>query len=400
MAQLKTVHSIILSNAADEKHYAPLVTLASAMTSSPLLRPTEGHVSLLVAALLPAFNNAPTSEIANESLSTGLCIGTHQLFLHILDMHGSYLFRDVWGASSTDAAGTRVGPISRRRKVYMDGTETRCRSFWGDFRGLWSHCATQLGRSTEQLCRNLLMMDVMVRVLENDLRLHLGDGFQKSMMFEFLDHANLSTLFQNKTYQILETITEMILRQPDLSGPSGLFHQKAREIGTALLNLFVLFCQEAPTTNSERLDFRYLGKELWACVAGLNPRARLDLYQSIECSQFKIHMILTDFELAQKSNGEWLTADSVRDYEYGETFVTLSWIMENCFEMGVACGKNADAGVALVGMLLTLVGEACDDGDCVPVEAKADAVEGLTRRLAVCGLSDATFAGLQVWVMS
>ncbi|KAI8836945.1 hypothetical protein BJ741DRAFT_604567 [Chytriomyces cf. hyalinus JEL632] len=400
MAQLKTVHSIILSNAADEKHYAPLVTLASAMTSSPLLKPTEGHVSLLVAALLPAFNNAPTSEMSSESLSTGLCVGTHQLFLHILDMHGSYLFRDVWGASNTDAAGARVGPISRRRKVYMDGAETRCRSFWSDFRNLWSHCETQLGRSTEQLCRNLLMMDVMVRILESDLRLHLGDGFQKSMMFEFLDHANLSTLFQNKTYQILETITAMILGQPELSAPNSLFHQKAREIGTALLNLFVLFCQEAPTTNSERLDFRYFGKELWDCVSGLNPRARLDLYQSMQCSEFKIHMILIDFELAHKSNGEWLTPDSVKDYEYGEMFVTLSWIVENCFEMGVANGKNLNAAVALVGMLQTLVEEACDDGERVPMHAKTAVVEGLRQRLSICGLSDAAFAGMQVWAMT
>ncbi|KAJ3349480.1 hypothetical protein HDU83_000545 [Entophlyctis luteolus] len=91
-------------------------------------------------------------------------------------------------------------------------------------------------------------------------------------------------------------------------------------------NLFVFFCAEFPSFNTERIKFEFLGESFWAKIDDRQCDVRLQFYQGIESSQFRTYLIHNDLELCP----EWSLLTSI-EYDVRTTFVTQELVLSACF---------------------------------------------------------------------
>ncbi|KAJ3114441.1 hypothetical protein HK100_001661, partial [Physocladia obscura] len=383
IAILSQTVSLILENVSEEKACkvlitdwgtakctdASLVRFGSALTASTLVQPKPGDVSLLVAVLLGAVLDGESGGdqidkgefgSAGSSLgsgggswssgggglvgSGGVCQcdaddcaptpGLARLAVQLLSVHGPSVFRATWGASSPTASATATtAPALRNSNNNYNHSNNynRHRLFWIDFRRLWS-------LSLRRRClHSLALLTFMVALLRADLTKAIEyNNIRKSMLFEFLNHTNFSAFLRNPDYAILDCITEMACFD---RGLDGLFGQAALQIGFDLCNLFVFFCREFPSFNTDRIGFDTFSESIWQRLSSESCRDRVFFYRGIIIPEFRTVLLHTDL---LEASSDWIPNSINFDYNPRTTFVTQDRILFSCFHV-VPVGADAAA---------------------------------------------------------
>ncbi|KAI9326318.1 hypothetical protein BDR26DRAFT_1013427 [Obelidium mucronatum] len=310
---LSGVGSLILENAADDtksdctlSEDASLVKWAADLTANAHTSPNEfvalrcvasvthadsprsADLSLVLHRVLPRFAAAASPVFALQCAA---------LLRRVLFEHGAARFRDFFGASDEDG---------RRSSHAVKGlASARPQDFFALFRELW---LVDCQQKPETVACNLLVLDWMVSLLEADLRVHLdSDRFSYSMLYEFMNNTNLTQFLRNQHYRILDTVLEMVFFKNSASPETAssenskslhMFATKSRDLGFRLWNLLILFCQEAPSANSDRIGFETLDDEMWMRLQSFTCTDRVVFYRGITSPEFRSLIIHSDLNNA------------------------------------------------------------------------------------------------------
>ncbi|KAI8620648.1 hypothetical protein BC830DRAFT_1097963 [Chytriomyces sp. MP71] len=424
---LGAIHYTILENVSDEKHYAPLLALAAQLTASSVRqRPLEAHVALLLQALVPAFSLPIDTD---DALATPLCLEAYHLLASILHTHSSLPFRGFFGFShlklspSSSSIGATASALtlhgSGRKRALLsecegsnihknaasslgagasasDKESFRCRDFWAEFAHTWTILldtgSSTCVRSENQLCRNLLLMDILIDIMDKDLKLNIDHGrHHASMLRESLSNYNLSHLLRNHQYRILDTMIVLLTAETSANTRpcfTPVFCIKARELGVKMLNMIILLCKEAPSTNTQRMDYMTLDSELWTVLKLLPVQVRLAIYREMwPHPEFRAILLLTDLE---EDRAAWTLQSGGVPVDPRSEVLDLRGVLDVLESLAAA---RDPAALACLLEMLCWDYSGCGLGDQAGREVRREAVEGVAERVG----GGPVWTGLRVW---